>query len=346
VHHDEHFRYAEFFDKTGTAPEHDRLDRARRLPAHWRRHRHRIVTRKWESFLRIRREYRPDGSVLQVERDGIWGDLAAGEAETLQLGWLTALPPPLAHGSAILPFQPRSFRDVLLYEKHWVQSSRGYVRHFMPAAFRVTRLYERLTDSTFPAFRPPKLLARQPIYYFGNHLTIVPSGTPVKIPSYTKALDYELELGWVLSKPLLNATPQEALEAVGGFVVVNDFSARDVQRAEMRSGFGPQKSKHFMSSMSSTMASADRILPRIDALVARVEINGQLVATLSSAGMRYSPGEVLAHLSRDEPLFPGELIASGTLPGGSGLEACRLLQSGDELRLIIEEVGEIVHRII
>jgi 2-keto-4-pentenoate hydratase/2-oxohepta-3-ene-1,7-dioic acid hydratase in catechol pathway len=211
---------------------------------------------------------------------------------------------------------------------------------------QVTQLYETLTGGIFPAFRPPKLLNRQPIYYFGNHLTIVASGTPIRIPSYSKALDYELELGWVLGKPLLNATPEQALAAVAGFVVVNDFSARDVQRAEMRSGFGPQKSKHFASSMSAIMVTADEILPRIDALTGKAWINGELVSTSSSAGMRYSIGEVLAYLSRDEPLFPGELIASGTLPGGSGLEAGRLLQSGDELRLVIEAVGEITHRII
>lgn len=291
--------------------------------------------------MRIRRQQRPGGSIVEIEKDGAWAALNGNEAE--DLGWLLALPPP---ADGVLPFQPRSFRDVLLYEKHWIQSSRGYVRRFMPAAFRVTGLYEKLTGAVFPAFRPPKLLARQPIYYFGNHLTIVASGTPVKIPSYSRALDYELELGWVLAKPLLNATPEQALDAIGGFVVVNDFSARDVQRAEMQSGFGPQKSKHFLSSMSATMVGPAGILSRIDALTARVEINGTLVSSPTSAGMRHSIGAVLAHLSCDEQLHPGELIASGTLPGGSGLEAGRLLASGDELRLVIDEVGEIVHRIL
>ena len=291
--------------------------------------------------MRIRRQQRPGGSIVEIAKDGAWAGLSESEAK--DLGWLLALPLP-ADGA--LPFQPRSFRDVLLYEKHWIQSSRGYVRRFMPHAFRVTALYEKLTGAVFPAFRPPKLLARQPIYYFGNHLTIVASGTPVKIPSYSQALDYELELGWVLAKPLLNATPEQALAAIGGFVVVNDFSARDVQRAEMQSGFGPQKSKHFLSSMSATMVSPEHVLSRIDALTARVEINGTLVSSPTSAGMRHSIGAVLAHLSRDEQLHPGELIASGTLPGGSGLEAGRLLASGDELRLVIDEVGEIVHRIL
>lgn len=291
--------------------------------------------------MKIRRQQRPGGSIVEIEKDGAWAGLSDSEAR--DLGWLLALPPP---ADEALPFQPRSFRDVLLYENHWIQSSRGYVRRFMPQAFRVTALYEKLTGAVFPAFRPPKLLARQPIYYFGNHLTMVASGAPVKIPSYSQALDYELELGWVLAKPLLNATPEQALDAIGGFVVVNDFSARDVQRAEMQSGFGPQKSKHFLSSMSATMVTPEHVLPHIDALTARVEINGTLVTTMSSAGMRYSIGAVLAHLSRDEQLHPGELIASGTLPGGSGLEAGRLLESGDELRLVIDEVGEIVHRIL
>ncbi len=288
--------------------------------------------------MKIRRE---PMAGLQVEQDGAWRAPEDGA-----LDWLAALPAPVPEGPLVLPFQPRSFRDVLTYERHWVQSSRGYVRRFMPGAHVLTQVFERLTGTVFPAFRPPRLLARQPIYYFGNHLTIVPSGTPVRPPSFTTALDYELELGWVLAKPLLNATPEEAVAAVGGFVVINDFSARDLQRAEMRSGFGPQKSKHFLSSMSATMVTADTLLPRIDALAALVEINGVRVASLSSAGMRYSIGEVLAYLSRDEKLFPGELIASGTFPGGSGLEAGRLLESGDELRLVIDEVGEITHRIL
>ncbi|WP_368905323.1 fumarylacetoacetate hydrolase family protein [Taklimakanibacter lacteus] len=297
--------------------------------------------------MKIRRHIipgRPGTSVIEVETAGGWTALA--EDEAAQLAWLTGLPPPASKGGLVLPFQPRSFRDVLLYEDHWVNSSRGYVRRFMPAASRLAQAYEKLTGSTFPAFRPPKLSNVQPVYYFGNHLTIVPSGTPIAIPTFTQALDYELELGFVLARPLRNATPEEAHAAIGGFVVVNDFSARDIQRAEMRSGFGPQKSKHFMSSMSGTLVTADEILPRLDALRAVVEINGRHVARPSAAGMRWSLSEVLAHLSKDEQLHPGELIATGTLPGGCGLEAGHLLAKGDELRLVIEGVGEITHRIL
>lgn len=279
-----------------------------------------------------------------------WVDLPAdlrGHPQAATLAWLDALPrlrEPLP-GEPLLPFQPLSFRDCMLYERHWVDSSRGFARRFLPRSTLFTRAFERLTGRVFPAFRPPRLWQRQPIYYFGNHLTVVASGSPVPWPDYTQALDFELELGWVLQRPLYNASPQEALAAIGGFVVVNDFSARDVQRPEMQSGLGPQKSKHFLSSMSTTLATADEILPIVKQLPARVELNGRLLCSTSTQGMRFDPGEVLAHLSRGERLYPGELIASGTLPGGSGMETGHWLKPGDTLRLVIEPVGEIVHTI-
>lgn len=271
------------------------------------------------------------------------------EALPLELAWLKALPPPETTGPAPqheLPFQPRSFRDCMLYEQHWIDASRGFVRRFMPWALPATSAYEKIARRSFPAFRPPALTARQPVYYMGNHLSFVPSGTPVRPPPYSQALDYELELGWVLRKPLRDASPQEALDAIGGFVVVNDWSARDVQRPEMASGFGPQKSKHFMSSMSRTMATPDGLLNRIESLEARVEINGRCVTRSATAGMCHSIGTVLAHISQGETLWPGELIASGTLPGGSGMETGHWLKPGDHLRLVIDDIGDITHDIL
>jgi 2-keto-4-pentenoate hydratase/2-oxohepta-3-ene-1,7-dioic acid hydratase in catechol pathway len=273
-----------------------------------------------------------------------WTDLDATDPAMV---WLRTLgEPDLVGPGSGLPFKPLSYRDCMLYERHWIDSSRGYARRFLPAAYQISRVYEAMLRSPFPAFRPPGLWHRQPIYYFGNHLTFVPSGTPVSKPDYTQALDYELELAWVLSKPLFNASPEEAEEAIGAFLVLNDFSARDVQRAEMQTGLGPQKSKHFLTTLSRTMTTADDILPRVQSLTARVEINGQTVCETSTAGMKFNPGQVLAHLSRSEHLYPGELIASGTLPGGSGMELGSWIQPGDHLRLLIDGVGEIEHNII
>lgn len=247
---------------------------------------------------------------------------------------------------ASLPFAPSSFRDFMLYEAHAVGAARGYVKRFMPGAYAVARAYEAVTGRTFPSFKPAPLWYRQPIYYMGNHLNFVPSGTPVRAPAYTQALDYELELGFVLDKPLLNASVEQATSAIGAFVVVCDFSARDVQKAEMDSGFGPQKSKHFLSSMSPLAVPAADILPGVEQLTGRVEIDGRIASRCYTSGMRYSLGEVLAHASRGEQLHPGELFATGTLPGGSGLENGHWLQSGTHLRLVIDGIGEIHHQIL
>lgn len=246
----------------------------------------------------------------------------------------------------LLPFEPRSFRDFMIYERHAVDAARGFVERFMPRLAPVARLYERATGGTFPAFRPKPLWHRQPIYYMGNHLAFVPDGADIVRPAYTHALDWELELGIVLARPLYNASPAEAEAAIGGFVVVNDFSARDVQLAEMASGFGPQKAKHFANAMSSVVVTADEILPRWRALNGTVRLDGKLIATPPTSGSRWTLGEMLAQASRGERLWPGELLATGTLPGGSGIETGHELVPGNVIEVAIEGIGSVGNRIV
>jgi 2-keto-4-pentenoate hydratase/2-oxohepta-3-ene-1,7-dioic acid hydratase in catechol pathway len=145
---------------------------------------------------------------------------------------------------------------------------------------------------------------------------------------------------------LADVDAARAGRAVGGFVVLNDLSARDVQLAEMSSGFGPQKSKHFRSTMSAVVVSADEILPRWRSLTGHVDVNGTRIANCATAGARWSLGEVLAHASRGEELHPGELFGTGTLPGGSGIENGTLLSRGDRIRLEIEGIGTLSNPIV
>ena len=180
----------------------------------------------------------------------------------------------------------------------------------------------------------------------GNHLTFATDGEDVAMPSYARAIDYELELGFVLAHPLLDAAPETAEAAIGGFVVLNDFSAREAQLAEMASGFGPQKSKHFRSAISKVVVTADDILPRWRELKGFVRRNGALVAEPTTAGAKWSLGEVLAHAARSEQLQPGELFGSGTLPGGSGIEAGHLLKPGDRIEIGIEGIGSLANAIV
>jgi 2-keto-4-pentenoate hydratase/2-oxohepta-3-ene-1,7-dioic acid hydratase in catechol pathway len=252
----------------------------------------------------------------------------------------------LQRSDALLPFSPLSFRDFLLSEQHNVAAARGMLKRFYPASSRITSTFETATRRTFPAFRPKKLFYQQPIYYMSNAMTIVPTRTPVAFPSYSNGLDFELEIGFVLDKPLLNADAGEATAAVGAFVLLNDFSARDIQRNEMSSGLGPQKSKHFVSSMSETAVTADDVLPRLEQLTGSVLINGRTVSTVSGSGLHWSVGDVLAHASRDEQLLPGEVFGLGTLAGGSGMETGNWLRPGDTLRLVLDDIGEVEHSIL
>ncbi|WP_433594004.1 fumarylacetoacetate hydrolase family protein [Nocardia sp. CA-145437] len=251
----------------------------------------------------------------------------------------------LSDGATVLPVCPPSFRDFMLFEQHAVDAARGLTKRFMPSGYRIAKLYEAVTRRTFPPFRPHSLWYSQPIYYMSNALTIVPSGVPVAAPPYTRALDFELELGVVLGEPLRDATVEQAAAAIAAVVVVNDFSARDVQLPEMRSGFGPQRSKHFITSMSATAVAGPAVVDRLDSLIATVTINGNTVSRTGTHGMRYSMAEAIAHVSRGEQLYPGELLCSGTLPGGSGMELGRWLEPGDDLRLEIDGIGVIEHRI-
>ena len=94
------------------------------------------------------------------------------------------------------------------------------------------------------------------------------------------------------------------------------------------------------------IVSADEILPHWHALKGPVTINGDGVRECSTAGARFSLGEVLAHASRDEQLHPGELFGSGTLVGGSGIESDILLKRGDTVSLSIDGIGAVTNRIV
>lgn len=300
--------------------------------------------------MKLRRVRNEAGLQLEMlAADGNWeptADTRALGGQIFDAHWEAATADRhLQHSDRLLPFQPLSFRDFMLFEQHNIDAARRLIERFHPALHRVTATYERVLGRPVPQFKPKPLFYRQPIYYMGNAQTFVPTGTPVAAPEYSRALDFELELGFVLSAPLFDATPAEALDAIGAFVVVNDFSARDVQRPEMDSGFGPQKSKHFLSSMSEIAVTADEVLSRIDSLTGSVTINGSPVSSVSSADMQHSIGDVLAHASRSEQLCAGELFATGTLTGGSAMETGHWLRPGDTLTLTLDGIGQIEHDI-
>ncbi len=239
----------------------------------------------------------------------------------------------------ILPFRPLSFRDFMLYEQHVIAAGKGLVRRFLPSKWKALAFYERVTGKPHPKLRPKPIWYEKPIYYMGSHINFYTEGDTIPWPSYTRALDYELELGVVISHPIHNATPQEALEAIGGFVVINDFSARDVQYPEMTSGFGPVKAKNFANGMSMTVVTADEILPKVENLRVKVTVNGATWGEGTTAGPQHSLSEMVAYASLGEKVLPGEVMATGTIPGCSGMETGQWLSPNDEIVLEIEDVG-------
>ncbi|MEO0470940.1 MAG: fumarylacetoacetate hydrolase family protein [Bacteroidota bacterium] len=245
----------------------------------------------------------------------------------------------------IIPFRPTAYRDFMLYEKHAIDAARGFVKKYMPHLFPLVSAWERMIGPPFPKLKPHKRFYQHPIYYLGNHLNVYSEGDRISIPSYTKELDYELELGAVITKPLKNASIEEVEDAIGGFVILNDFSARDVQLDEMRSGFGPMKTKNFGSAISAVITSKNALIDKLDQLSVEVIINGQSIVSTDTKGKRYSFQEAIAYASWEEQLHPGELFGSGTIPGCTGIENGIMLQAGDNIRLEVEGIGSLSNTI-
>ncbi|MCS7083253.1 MAG: fumarylacetoacetate hydrolase family protein [Bacteroidetes bacterium] len=195
-----------------------------------------------------------------------------------------------------------------------------------------------------------------PVFYFSNPETIKGPDEPIRRPPYTRALDYELELGAVLGWPVEDASPEEAEQAILGFVILNDWSARDLQRREMAVGLGPAKSKDFATSIGPCLLTADEVRDRrLDGgryeLTMRAYVNGRLMSQGNARDMHYGFGALLAWASQAVRLSPGTLIGSGTVGSGCLLElgapeAVPWLEPGDEVVLEIERIGRLRNRIV
>jgi 2-keto-4-pentenoate hydratase/2-oxohepta-3-ene-1,7-dioic acid hydratase in catechol pathway len=175
---------------------------------------------------------------------------------------------------------------------------------------------------------------------------MLPDGDEMPWPSHTGYLDFELELAFVLCNPLADATAEEARDAVGGWFLLNDWSARDVQAEEARHGvFGPAvKAKTFANSIGADVVTADE-WPDWQAAVGRVRVDGELWCEGAAAGAAHDVGEMLAHASAGERLDIGDIVSTGTMPGCCGLELDRWIQPGQTVELEIDGIGTLANRI-
>jgi 2-keto-4-pentenoate hydratase/2-oxohepta-3-ene-1,7-dioic acid hydratase in catechol pathway len=292
----------------------------------------------------------PDGVIAQDKERGRWVRLP-GDRDLLSVlsDGASEIPADAAEAdpsSAGLPFTPRSMRAFMLWESHVIASSRMLVKNFFPApAWKVVSTFEK-TGRTFPKLRPTKGFYEHPTFYMGNHTMVVPDGAEMWWPSHTKALDFELELAFVIARPLADATPEEARASVGGWFVLNDWSARDVQAEDARHNiFGPViKSKTFANSIGCDVVTADE-LPDWQQAKGRVRVDGELWCEGSTAGAQHDIGEMLAYASAGECLMPGDIVSTGTMPGCCGLELDRWIKPGQTVELEIDGIGTLTNRV-
>ena len=174
-----------------------------------------------------------------------------------------------------------------------------------------------------------------PVFYFSNPAAIYGPEQDIPYPMETHELDYELELAAIIG----------ADGRIGGFTVMNDWSARDLQRKEMRVGLGPSKGKDFATSLGPVVVTPDEFEGASGTMVARV--NGEERSRGSLADMYHSWDTIVAHAARNTHLRPGDVLGSGTVGTGCILELGdgRWLQRGDVVELEVEGIGVLRNRI-
>jgi 2-keto-4-pentenoate hydratase/2-oxohepta-3-ene-1,7-dioic acid hydratase in catechol pathway len=244
------------------------------------------------------------------------------------------------------PVQPPiQMRDCLCFETHLKQ------------AFQAAR---KLRASQFPnpeakmaemeregILAVPKTFYEQPIYYKPNRFAVIGTDDDVIWPAYSKVLDFELEFGFYIKGQALNVPKAKARDYIYGYTIFNDISARDAQTQEMGGQLGPGKGKDFDTAnpMGPCLVTADELTdPYKLTMIARV--NGEEWGRGNSNSMYWSFEDLIAHVSRNETLYPGEFFGSGTVGNGCGLEQMRFLNPGDVVELEVEGIGILRNRIV
>lgn len=195
-----------------------------------------------------------------------------------------------------------------------------------------------------------------PVFYFSNSDSLVGDEHPIPVPMGSRELDYELELGVVIGKPGRNIPREQAWEHVLGFTIINDFSARDLQRQEMKVGLGPAKGKDFATAVGPEIVPLDQLIDAIDDqgrlhLSMTASVNGQQWSAGNAGEMFHSWPHLIHRASENVTLQCGDLLGSGTVGTGCILElgpetTGGWLKSGDTVTLEIEKIGKLSNRIL
>jgi fumarylacetoacetate (FAA) hydrolase len=235
----------------------------------------------------------------------------------------------LRFGPPIL--RPLSYRDFYAFERH------------------VATVWGRRNQEV------PEAWHRLAIFYFSNVSEIRGPDDPVWAPSASAELDFELEVGAIVDTPVRDVGPERAEEGIGGFVVLNDWSARDLQRDETTVRLGPAKGKDFATSIGPWLVTPDELADVRSGTGYHLAMTARVGAVDVSSGWwdsaRYSFGEMLARASTDVTVRAGDLLGSGTVGTGCLLEMKdetlgRWLEPGDDVALMIDRLGELRNPVV
>ncbi|MFE9451957.1 fumarylacetoacetate hydrolase family protein [Streptomyces sp. NPDC006739] len=298
-------------------------------------------------------EYRNRRRVGAVKEDGtlcplpaitsLTGLLAEGGGlnRLLDTGAATLGVPAGPHVSEVRllpPFQPPTVRDFVTFEEH----------------------VEGVRRSVDGAAGVPEQWYAAPTFYFANPYAIHGPYDEIPMPPGSGALDFELEVAAVIGKEGRDLTPGQARDHIVGYTVLNDWSARDLQSAEMRVGLGPCKGKDTATTLGPYLVTADELEPHRDAdgflrLALTAEVNGKVVGEDLLSNMSWTFEEMAAYASRGTWVRPGDVLGSGTCGNGGclaelwgvrGLQDPAPLKPGDTVTLTVEGIGTISNTVV
>ncbi|GAA1231120.1 fumarylacetoacetate hydrolase family protein [Pseudonocardia alaniniphila] len=230
--------------------------------------------------------------------------------------------------SAPIPVPP-SIRDFMAFENHAATSVEAIGQKLDPVWYEV------------------------PVFYFTNPAAVIAPSDPVAISPGSTAFDYEVEVAAVIGRPGSDISVAAAGDHIAGFLILCDWSARDIQAHEMSVGLGPAKGKDSATTLGPWLVTADELAPDrrgngYDRGMTAT-VNGTLYSSGNLADLYWSFEEMIAYASRGTRLVPGDVIGSGTVGTGCILELSRVhgadrypyLTAGDRVRIAVDGLGEI-----
>ncbi|MEJ2860411.1 fumarylacetoacetate hydrolase family protein [Actinomycetospora flava] len=233
----------------------------------------------------------------------------------------------------LAPLEPPTVRDFVAFEEH-VEGMR-----------KLAGIPEAWYDA--------------PTFYFSNPYATLGPADDVPVPPGCGVLDFELEIGAVIGRTGCDVAPGEGWAHVAGLTILNDWSARDLQAAEMQVGLGPAKGKDTATTLGPWLVTADEFAPDGEGFVdlaLTAAVNGEVVGEDRLAHMGWPFGDLVAYASRGTEVRPGDVLGSGTCGHGGCLgelwgrgvtHAERPpLAPGDVVTLTAEGIGTLSSRVV